>query len=153
MQGGWRVRRLGWDKDTSVFQPCFLPLPPLPRACRHASGRCQWTTAFCPPSSTRTGRLSSGAVAFGCEVLPACGVMPSMCSSSKIPHYPHLCPPTHPPTACREDVDAINAQQLKDLPSEARRFLAQDAGSGDVLAAACPAKRTLDLKVSWLVGW
>ncbi|PRW58054.1 ATP-dependent DNA helicase PIF1 [Chlorella sorokiniana] len=47
----------------------------------------------------------------------------------------------------REDVDALNAQQLRALPGEARRFVAQDAGSPDVLAAACPARRTLDLKV------
>lgn len=48
---------------------------------------------------------------------------------------------------CREDVDALNAQQLRELPGEARRFVAQDAGSPEVLAAACPARRTLDLKV------
>ena len=48
---------------------------------------------------------------------------------------------------CREDVDALNAQQLRALPGEARRFVAQDAGSPEVLAAACPARRTLDLKV------
>ncbi|KAL4434118.1 hypothetical protein ABPG75_000559 [Micractinium tetrahymenae] len=47
----------------------------------------------------------------------------------------------------REDVDAINAQQLRALPGEARKFVAQDVGSPDVLAAACPARRTLELKV------
>ena len=44
-------------------------------------------------------------------------------------------------------MDAINAQQLRALPGEARRFAAQDVGSPDVLAAACPARRTLELKV------
>ncbi|PSC73053.1 ATP-dependent DNA helicase PIF1 [Micractinium conductrix] len=47
----------------------------------------------------------------------------------------------------REDVDLINAQQLKALPSEPHKFVAQDVGSGEVLAAACPARRTLELKV------
>ncbi|KAL4856085.1 ATP-dependent DNA helicase PIF1 [Chlorella vulgaris] len=47
----------------------------------------------------------------------------------------------------REDVDTINLKQLRALPSEARKFVAQDVGSGDVLAAACPARRSLDLKV------
>lgn len=49
--------------------------------------------------------------------------------------------------SCREDVDALNAQQLRALAGEPRRFVAQDGGSPDVLAAACPARRTLDLKV------
>lgn len=47
-------------------------------------------------------------------------------------------------------MDALNAQQLRALPGEVRRFAAQDAGSPEVLAAACPARRTLDLKVCWL---
>jgi hypothetical protein len=47
----------------------------------------------------------------------------------------------------REDVDAINGQQLRALPGEPRRFASQDVGSAEVLAAACPARRTLDLKV------
>lgn len=52
----------------------------------------------------------------------------------------------------REDVDTINLKQLRALPSEARKFVAQDVGSGDVLAAACPARRSLDLKVGGLKG-
>lgn len=55
-------------------------------------------------------------------------------------------------SGCREDVDAINAQELRALAGEARRFTAQDGGSGDVLAAACPARRTLDLKVGVRCG-
>lgn len=44
-------------------------------------------------------------------------------------------------------MDAINAQQLKALPGEPRKFAAQDVGSPDVLAAACPARRLVELKV------
>eukprot|EP00887_Chlorella_sp_A99_P003493 scaffold7.g3493.t1 len=41
----------------------------------------------------------------------------------------------------RKDVDAVNAQELKALPTPGARFASQDAGPPDVLAAACPAKR------------
>ncbi|GAB4815472.1 hypothetical protein N2152v2_002518 [Parachlorella kessleri] len=47
----------------------------------------------------------------------------------------------------REDVDKINAQQLGELTSPPVRFLAQDVGAAEVLAAACPARRELELRV------
>lgn len=49
-------------------------------------------------------------------------------------------------------MDRINAQQLAELPSPGVRFFAQDAGTGEVLAAACPARRELELKVGAQVG-
>lgn len=49
-------------------------------------------------------------------------------------------------------MDRINARQLAELPSPGVRFFAQDAGTGEVLAAACPARRELELKVGAQVG-
>ncbi len=87
-----------------------------------------------------------------CQASTQCTSRGSRCSPAH-PTPPQPPPRTHPPTHThREDVDAINAQQLKALPGEARRFAAQDVGSPDVLAAACPARRTLELKVGWAAG-
>ena len=44
-------------------------------------------------------------------------------------------------------MDKINCQQLRELTSPPVRFLAQDVGTAEVLAASCPAKRELELKV------
>ncbi len=49
-------------------------------------------------------------------------------------------------------MDLINAQQLRELPSPGVKFLAQDGGAAEVLAAACPARRELELKVGAQVG-
>jgi ATP-dependent DNA helicase PIF1 len=47
----------------------------------------------------------------------------------------------------RADVDAINQRELADLPGDAVVFNALDTGNSDALAAACPAPRTLRLKL------
>lgn len=47
-----------------------------------------------------------------------------------------------------EDVDAINAEQLRQLSGHAQRFSAQDTGSSDLLDSACPVRSTLHLFLS-----
>jgi ATP-dependent DNA helicase PIF1 len=47
----------------------------------------------------------------------------------------------------RADVDVLNARELSQLPGQEVRFDARDSGDAATLAGACPAPRTLRLKV------
>lgn len=48
----------------------------------------------------------------------------------------------------REDVDQLNARELKSLPGDPVRFVARDSGSAELLQNGCPVHPPLRVKPS-----